>query len=158
MPAREAPNQRGRMFRRFTFGPLADLLMLDTRVTGRDQQASGKDITAIESASRQLLGREQEQWLFDALHESARANRPWQLLGQQVMFAPQTPPGQPAGNPDSWDGYRSARARVFEAAAAARAPHLVVFTGDVHSSWAYDLTQDPFDAAKYDSTTGRPTA
>ena len=62
------------------------------------------------------------------------------------MFAPQAPPGtQPAANTDSWDGYRAARGRVFDAAASAGVTHLVVLTGDVHSSWAYDLARDPFD-------------
>jgi len=72
-----------------------------------------------------------------------------------VMFAPQTPPGQPGGNSDSWEGYRAARARVFDAAASAGPGHLVVFTGDVHSSWAYDLARNPFDTALYDPQTGK---
>ena len=52
------------------------------------------------------------------------------MLGQQVMFSPQTPPAL-QHNADSWDGYRAARTRVLEAAAAAGSKHLVVFTGDV---------------------------
>jgi alkaline phosphatase D len=43
---------------------------------------------------------------------------------------------------------------VFDAAAAARVKHLVVLTGDVHSAWAYDLVRDPYDAKKYNPTTG----
>jgi alkaline phosphatase D len=143
------------MFRRFTFGGLADLFMLDTRVTGRDQQVPNTDVAALERASRQLLGSEQERWLLAGLAESRRAKRPWQILGQQVMFAPQTRSGQPGGNADSWDGYRAARGRVFEAAASTGPGHLVVFTGDVHSSWAYDLAPDPFDPSKYNPETGR---
>jgi alkaline phosphatase D len=77
------------------------------------------------------------------------------VLGQQVMFAPQSPTGQPAGNADSWDGYRAARSRVFDAATSAGGGHLVVFTGDVHSSWAYDLARDPFEAKSYDPQSGR---
>jgi alkaline phosphatase D len=163
MPARATPRQGsgrlpgadGRMYRRFTFGGLADLFMLDTRVTGRDEQVANKDVATIEAASRQLLGGAQEQWLLAGLHESARAKRPWQVLGQQVMFAPQSPTGQPAGNADSWDGYRAARSRVFDAATSAGGGHLVVFTGDVHSSWAYDLARDPFEAKSYDPQSGR---
>jgi alkaline phosphatase D len=144
-----------RAFRQFTFGGLADLFLLDTRITGREQQAVAKDIAAIERSSRQLLGVAQEKWLFAGLRDSARAKRPWQILGQQVMFAPQTPAGQQGGTVDSWDGYRAARTRVFDAAASVGAPHLLVFTGDAHSSWAYDLARDPFDPAKYNPQTGR---
>ena len=156
MPVRESPGVDYRLYRRFSFGDLADLFMLDTRITGRDEQARAReDIATTELKSRHVLGTAQEEWLFGSLEDSVRAGRPWQMLGQQVMFAPQTPPGQPAGNVDSWDGYRAARNRVFDAAAASRTNHLVVLTGDVHSSWAYDLARDPFDAAKYDPTTGR---
>ena len=38
---------------------------------------------------------------------SVRAGTRWQILGQQVMFAPQSIAGADAGNPDSWDGYRA---------------------------------------------------
>ena len=45
---------------------------------------------------------------------SVRNKSTWTVLGQQVMFAPQTPTGAVAGNADSWDGYRGARGRVFD--------------------------------------------
>lgn len=158
MPVRETPAGTPWMYRRFTVGTLADLMMLDTRMVGRDQQATtSKDVATIERASRHLLGAAQEQWLFDALKDSGRERRPWQILGQQVMFAPGSPVGRPVGNVDSWDGYRAARDRVFDAAAGAGGQHLVVFTGDVHSSWAYDLARDPHDPAKYDPQTGKGT-
>jgi alkaline phosphatase D len=143
-------------YRRFSFGNLADLFMLDTRIVGRDEQvATAKDIAAVERASRQLLGQEQEQWLFQGLRESTRAERRFQILGQQIMFAPQAPSGQLGGATDSWEGYRAARNRVFDAAASAGSSHLVVFTGDLHSSWAYDLAREPFEGAQYNAQTGR---
>jgi alkaline phosphatase D len=141
-------------YRKFTLGGLADLFMLDTRITGRDAQvATGKDVAAVEQASRQLLGATQEAWLFSGLADSVRAKRPWQILGQQIMFSPQAPLGTQVGAVDTWEGYRAARNRVFDAAASAGTSHLVVFTGDVHSSWGYDIARDPF--AKYDPATGR---
>ena len=69
------------------------------------------------------------------------------------MVAPQTPAGTRAGNTDSWDGYRGARNRLFDMVERTRAANLAVLTGDVHSSWAYDLPRDPF--AAYDSNTGK---
>jgi alkaline phosphatase D len=71
------------------------------------------------------------------------------------MFSPQTLPGVASPNTDSWDGYRAPRARLFDAAAAARVKHLVVLTGDVHSSWAYDLTPEPFNPKRYEPATGQ---
>lgn len=155
MPVRESAGGDLRLYRQFAFGDLADLLMLDTRLDGRDEQAVGNDVASIERPARQLLGPEQEAWLNESLRDSTAAGRRWQILGQQVMFAPQAPPGRPAVNADSWDGYRAARARVLEMSAAAAVKHLVVLTGDVHSAWAYDVAAQPFDANRYDPATGR---
>lgn len=153
MPVRETPGVGYRLYRQFAFGDLADLLMLDTRMEGRDAQVARTDVAALERSSRQLLGTVQEDWLRENLRDSTAAGKPWQILGQQVMMSPQVPKGAPAANDDSWDGYRAARERVFDAAAAAEVKHLVVLTGDVHSSWAYDLVRDPFGKG-YNPATG----
>lgn len=156
MPVREAPaNAEYRLYRQFAFGDLADLLMLDTRVEGREPQLIKSDVTALGRANRQLLGAPQEEWLFENLRDSTAAGKPWQILGQQVMFAPQAAAGAATPNPDSWDGYRAARTRVFDAAHAAGTNHLLVLTGDVHSAWGYDLAPDPFTPKLYDASTGR---
>ena len=154
MPIREdAQTRQTRIYRAFRFGDLATLLMLDTRLVGRDQQALRDDTTAIELPGRQLLGAEQEGWLAEQLVTAVRSKATWNVLGQQVMFAPQTATGARAGNPDSWDGYRASRSRVFDMIERAKVGNLAVLTGDVHSSWAYDLPRDPF--AGYDKASGK---
>jgi alkaline phosphatase D len=155
MPVRDvAASEPYRLYRQFAFGDLADVMMLDTRIEGRDAPVPRTDTAATERASRQILGATQEEWLFENLLDSRAAGKPWQILGQQVMFSTQTPAGQSTPNPDSWDGYRAARRRVLDAAAAAGTKHLVVLTGDVHSAWAYDIAPDPFNGS-YDPATGR---
>src|SRR5262245_974712 len=85
MPIREdRATRRPRIYRTFPIGGLADLIMLDTRVIERDEQAVRRDAVAIvDDPSRTLLGRAQEQWLYDELRESKRTGTRWQLLGQQ---------------------------------------------------------------------------
>ena len=154
MPIRETVSLAPRIHRTLRWGNLADLVMLDTRLVGRDRQASSRDdVASIESAERSLLGVAQEQWLYGELAESRRAGTRWQILGQQVMFAPQTPPGKPTTNADSWDGYRVTRDHVFDMVESLKIDSFAVLTGDVHSSWAYDLPRRPFDG--YDPATGR---
>jgi alkaline phosphatase D len=154
MPVREVASLTPQIYRTLRVGRLADLIMLDTRLVGRDQErASRDDVAGVEAADRQLLGAAQEAWLHGELAASAQAGTRWQILGQQVMFAPQTPPGQPTTNTDSWDGYRPARDRVFDMIAQQRLSSVAVLTGDVHASWVYDLPRRPFDG--YDPTTGR---
>ena len=115
MPIREQRRDAtSRVYRSFRFGELADLVMLDTRLVGRDEQRSRGDVLEIEAPERSLLGLAQEHWLHGELWESKRSRQRWQILGQQVMFAPQTEPGNPANNPDTWEGYRAARERVFD--------------------------------------------
>ena len=154
MPIREdAQTRQEKIYRRFAFGDLATLIMLDTRIIGREEQAARENTATIEAAARQLLGAEQEAWLAEQFVTSSRTRSPWTLLGQQVMFAPQTVPGGPASNADSWDGYRAARARVFDMIERAKIENFTVLTGDVHSSWAWDLPRRPFDG--YDRATGK---
>jgi alkaline phosphatase D len=156
MPVREAPKAPDyRLYRAFAFGDLADVMMLDTRIDGRDSPVARTDTAGLARASRQLLGTAQEEWLLENLSDSAAAGKPWQILGQQVMFSPQAAAGSATPNADSWDGYRAARARVFEAASATRSRHLLVLTGDVHSAWGYDIAPDPYAAKAYDPGSGR---
>jgi alkaline phosphatase D len=155
MPIREdRATRQPRIYRSFAFGDLADLVMLDTRLVGRDEQAVKRDsIAVIDDPVRSLLGRAQEQWLFSELTASSRSNVTWQLLGQQVMFAAGSLPGAEAVSTDTWEGYRPARQRVLDAITGLKLPNVVVLTGDVHSSWAYDIALNPWDG--YDAATGR---
>ena len=157
MPIREDRTSRqARIYRSFAFGRMADLVMLDTRYVGRDQEAAKReDIAVLEDPKRTLLGTAQEAWLFGELRASKAAGTAWQLLGQQVMFAPMAPAGAPAENKDAWDGYRPARDRVIEFLDTERIRNAVVLTGDVHSSWAYDVARDPWRG--YDPRSGRGT-
>jgi hypothetical protein len=47
-------------------------------------------------------------------------------------------------NYDQWDGYPAARQRLFESVRRAAVDNWVVLTGDIHSSWAFELYEDPF--------------
>ena len=58
-------------------------------------------------------------------------------------------------NEDAWDGYQPARTRLLDVIRADRIRDVVVLTGDVHSSWGMDVTDDPDEPAAYDPATGR---
>ncbi|MEO8682722.1 MAG: alkaline phosphatase D family protein, partial [Vicinamibacterales bacterium] len=154
LPIRDAVGDRQlRIYRTIRFGGLADLLMIDSRITGRAEQPAARDVAAENDARRTMLGRAQEEWLFAEMHESKRAGTRWQILGQQVPFAPQVPRDQ-FGSADTWEGYRGTRDRVFDAVKDAGIENFAVLTGDAHTAWAYDLVRDPFNGS-YDAATGR---
>ncbi len=139
MPARPGPD--GRIWRSFSYGDLFDLIMLDTRIWGRDEQSNDPDLIA--STQRSLLGDDQETWMLDTLRDSTAS---WRILGQQVMVSHLRTPSGPPLNTDQWDGYEASRAKLFDAIAADDDSNLVVLTGDIHTSWANNLVDDP-DAA-----------
>lgn len=148
MPVRATDN--GHIYRAFSFGDLVDLVMLDTRLWGRDEQVGSVDSPDIDDASRQLLGADQEAWLAAQLTASAQSGTRWTVIGQQVMMGQLRAFGYPL-NVDQWDGYAPARQRFYDAVKNADLENLVVLTGDIHSSWAIDLKED---SATYDPETG----
>ncbi len=110
----------------------------------------------VNDPARTLLGFDQEEWLSQRLSLSKSDDVTWRLLGQQVMMAQlSTNGGQTMFNFDLWDGYAPARQRLFDAVRDNGVDNLVVLTGDIHSSWANELTGNPWDPAAYDPATGR---
>ena len=152
MPIRESSPNAIRLYRRFAFGGLADLIMLDTRGL-RDQQVSPTDRAAIADPRRTLLGAAQEAWLSETLRASQKAGTGWRILGQQILFSPLTMPGMNVMRPDVWDGYPAARERMFDTLENGRITDVAILTGDIHSSWALDVPRDPWTAATYDPKT-----
>ncbi len=98
MPVRTAHEQGAtRIFRDYRYGDLLTLIMLDTRLFGRDPQPdSSFDVTpesveaALDDPARRLLGADQERWLAEAL--DAGRGTVWQVVAQQVMVSPTVSP------------------------------------------------------------------
>ncbi len=147
------PIREGRMYRTLSWGTLADLILLDTRLEGRDQQVSQPADPARNDPQRTLLGAPQEDWFLERLN---RSQADWRLVGQQVMFGQlkglNVPDLQAAGIPvtedmvslnmDQWDGYPEARLRILEHIRARAIDNVVILTGDIHSSWAMEIYLD----------------
>ena len=133
-----------RIFRDFEYGDLLDMIMLDTRLYGRDEQGSGTD------SARSLLGDSQRQWFYQELESSAAK---WKLVGQQVMMAPLTVLGTIVNN-DQWDGYPAERDSLYSFLDDNDIDNMVVLTGDIHTSWANDLPLDGYDPATGSNSAG----
>ena len=100
MPIRTpAQTDQGPIYRAFQVGDLADLIMLDTRLQGRDQQLDyRRDLMqarrspadfkthVLGNPARSLLGEEQLGWLSNQLAAGRDRGSIWQLLGQQVLM------------------------------------------------------------------------
>ena len=145
-------NQGQELYRKLEYGELADIVMLDTRIEGREQQFSLLVFPADEpSLPSNIISSGQEAWLQSQLSGSQAK---WRILGNQVVmslwqFA--NPDGSKTNaNADQWNGYREGRERLLSYFRDNDIPNTVVVTGDVHSSWAMDVT---FGDGSYDQMT-----
>lgn len=90
------------LYRSFQFGNLVNLMMLDTRIAGRDLPLNITDYVddsgtfdldrythEANDPSRTLLGEKQLHWL----KEQMLVDTKWQVLGQQVLMGAMTLPG-----------------------------------------------------------------
>ncbi len=139
-------NNNQQIYRKISYGNLLDLLMIDTRLEGRDEPVGGILVPVtdpvINDTNRTLLGADQYNWLVNNMDST---NAQWKIIGQQVMIAPME--GEfffvrYIGNPDQWDGYRAERSKLLNDIMNKSIENVVVLTGDIHTSWANDIPLD----------------
>jgi alkaline phosphatase D len=141
----------GRIYRRLRFGQLAELSMLDLR-SYRSRQVSG---AAVDDPARTIAGDDQMSWLKAGL---AGSTARWKLVGNPVMIARLDIGALPAWllgplgsllgvpqngavlNTDQWDGYNADRNELVDHLRATGTRDVVFLTGDIHTSWANELT------------------
>ncbi|KYC36003.1 alkaline phosphatase [Scytonema hofmannii PCC 7110] len=133
------------LYRRFTFGNIAEFNVLDTRQYRTDQPCDdGLKPRCSEAfaSNATMTGTEQEEWLLRGLRESQSR---WNVIAQQTMLAQfdfDPTPSQELFNLDQWDGYVAARNRLLEFFQKEHIRNPIVITGDIHSSWVHDLKAD----------------
>lgn len=160
------------LYRHLRYGTLAEFIIPDLR-TYRDYQvlmtssdsgmAADPDyLRSVGKTDRSMMGGTQFDWFADVLSTS---DTRWQLIGNEVMFAPMTLPetldprihdwlvhqlGLPSDgialNSDQWDGYMAERQRIIDLIDNQGKGGVVFLTGDIHSSWAADI---PVNAGDY---------
>ncbi|QYG92731.1 hypothetical protein HC251_10015 [Iamia sp. SCSIO 61187] len=144
------PSDDRRMWRSVALGDLAELVVLDTRLGGRDKQPDeGED---LDDPNRKILSAPQWEWVEERVTDRTR---PWCLLGSQVPISIMEIPMPdhldldgplPDGYTlrdgvalctDQWDGYRAERDKLVEMLDR-RGGGTVVLSADIHSSWVFD--------------------
>jgi alkaline phosphatase D len=135
IPIRPKAQGNQEIFRTFELGDLAKIIMLDTRLEGRDQQVASND-PVINDTTRSILGPSQFNWFKNEL---STTTQPWKIIGNQVMIGAVEIFGTPV-NTDSWDGYPAERQKLFDHLSSNNIDNMVVLTGDIHTSWAVNLT------------------
>ncbi|MFJ8866212.1 alkaline phosphatase D family protein [Streptomyces sp. NPDC102473] len=157
MPVRASTE--GTVYRRLSFGGLAELHLLDLRSFRSEQASVGNG--AVDDPDRTVTGRAQLDWLKAGLASSDAA---WKLVGTSVMISPVAFGSLPAHllaplaellglpseglavNVDQWDGYTDDRRELISHLRDNAVRDTVFLTGDIHMAWANDV---PVKAATY---------
>ena len=147
MPLRASSMPMGaqmQLYRQAQYGDLLDLNILDTRSYRTNQPCGdrwGVGCEAINDPAAEVLGRAQEQWLYEKLGASKAR---WQVLAQQIMVMDlDRMPGEGrTENLDSWAGYRTPRNRMLDQITELGRDSVIVLTGDEHQNYAGELHLD----------------
>jgi alkaline phosphatase D len=138
LPIREEKN----LYRSFSFGNLADLVMLDERLAGKTKPVDSIQDPTYGSDQRSMLGPEQLGWLEKQLSGSKAT---WKIIGNQVLFSDldlsSVYPKMPR-NLDSWDGYPAEKKKLKDFIASHKLSDVIFVTGDTHASWAIEAATD----------------
>lgn len=152
MPLRATSLPHGpdmQLYRRLTFGDLAQFHVLDTRQYRSDQannDKAGPRNAEFLDPSRVLMGKPQLEWLEQGMD---RSNARWNVLAQQIIMAQwnrETKAGKVFGS-DAWDGYPAERNRVMDFLGRRKPSNPIVLSGDSHTNRISNLLAD-FDNPK----------
>jgi alkaline phosphatase D len=162
------------IYRSIRFGNMMELILLDTRLEGRDKQIYDPLDQALFAATRTILGQKQKAWFFDKLKSSPCL---WKVIANQVIFSEINVKwadslGLLASKLkefnemflDYWEGYPAERDEVINFIARQKITNAVILSASMHCALAFDVTKRSTshskkgDAATYDSATGKGSA
>ena len=142
------------VYRSFSFGTLAQLIVTDERLY-RDGPPCGSNelferyfslgCPEMGNASRSMLGATQRQWF---LHQLTAAKSTWKLWANEVMLM-QLKVGPVYVDLDQWDGYQPERNAILNTIKHDHISNVVALTGDLHTFLAGYLKTDfdnPFES------------
>jgi alkaline phosphatase D len=160
-----------KIYRSIQYGKLMELIMVDTRIEGRDRQILDSSNPALLAADRTLLGKPQKQWLFNRLSNSPCQ---WKVIGNQVIFSQIDVKWAAFGGYladkvkifentvlDYWEGYPAERDEVIDYISQKKLHNVVLLSASMHCAFAFDITKRATrhsrkgEAATYDPATGK---
>lgn len=138
------------IYRVISYGDLLDLVMLDTRIEGRDELLTDVNDPRLRDQNRSILGAEQKSWLKEELINSTTI---WRVIGNQVIFsdlnsgwaAPIQGTTRDAIESlflDIWDGFPAERMELIRFFEENSLENLVWVTGDLHTSLAFEVSAE----------------
>jgi alkaline phosphatase D len=127
------------VYRKFSFGSLADLIVTDERLYRDGPPCGNSEVfgryfsigcAALRDSHRTMLGSEQKQWFLDQVTHSTAT---WKLWANEVMLMQLKAAGFIYVDLDQWDGYPKERSALLGAIKGAGVKNFVALTGDLHT-------------------------
>lgn len=164
------------LYRKFQYGNLAEVFMIDTRMESRDihvvnlgDNAPQTSKDSLNNPSRKIMSEQQLTWLTEGLKNSSAQ---WKIIGNQVLFTPISLKNFDTtlfiGNPtlqaitplikstlvtgynaDSWGNFPAQRNRLHDFIRDNSINNIVFLTGDIHTTHALDIA---FNEEEYNPT------
>ncbi len=138
-----------RIYRSLKFGNLMELILLDTRLEGRDPQITNAADNRLYDENRTILGNTQRQWLLQKLSSSTAT---WKVIGNQVIFSDfhvEWAAGtglfadkiQQLENNllDYWQGYPAERHKLLSHIEKNKINNVVILSASMHCALAFDV-------------------
>ena len=156
LPMRNTENNK--MYRSISYGDMAEIIVLDTRLEGRTKQAESVNDADFASEDRTILGETQREWFKDKL---ANSDAQWKLVANQVVFSPLAMEALIAITDlaeqivvDIWEGYPADQTQMVNFITDNDISNIAFLTGDVHVTFGLDVTPEPDNADSYNPETG----
>ncbi|WP_227380960.1 alkaline phosphatase D family protein [Haladaptatus halobius] len=137
-PSKDDLHEQLRLWRRFEFGDLVDLILTDERLFRDGPPCQNRTVTCTNEdlSDRTMLGTKQKAWFTEVLSGSSAR---WTTWANEVLTMPVT-----AGETwyqveflhDSWDGFQAERAELMETVDDTSLQNFITLTGDLHCSMA----------------------
>jgi len=153
VPRRDVHDDIGKIHRTLRFGDLVDLTMIDIE--------KFRNIDTIAPGEASVLTDEQRMWFLGQLGSSTAK---WKINGSQKMFGGWYSDGVPTWIPvpndgevfdrGSWDGFMAERDTILRFIEENDIDNFMMLAGDVHMSFAIDLSRSPKNGSVYDPATG----
>lgn len=168
LPIRE--NADGSLYRKFMYGGLAEIFMIDTRMDERDapvvnlgQNAPQSSKDSLLNPQRKMMSEKQFSWLTNSIQQSEAQ---WKIIGNQVLFTPIILDNFDTtlfiGNPllqaltpvlknvlesgynaDSWGNFPAQRNAFHTFITNNSLKNIVFLTGDIHTTHGMDIAFNP---------------